>query len=84
MSEQEFVRKISSLKRPPWTLSSLWQQVKEEVFPLAHSSASERIFRRAKCFLNFREMGVDKKLAYRAIMNCSAHSGTGDRFRYRQ
>jgi len=83
-SEQEFVRKISSVKRPSWRLSWLWQQIKEEVFPSAYSSASETIFGRAKCLLNFVEMGAGKKLAYRAIMNCSAHSATADRFRYRQ
>ena len=69
-SEQEFAEKVPFLRNLSQNLPPLWEQIKEEVFSLVYSP--ERIkgyLDKAKCPLYFEEIGVDKELAQRAIMD---------------
>jgi len=67
--KKEFSKKVSILKELPKKLPSLWNEIKEKAFPLVHSSQKIRdSLKKTGCPLCFKEMGVDKSLAYKAIM----------------
>ena len=67
--KKEFEKKIPILKKLPQKLPSLWEQIKEESFPLVYSPKEiKKYLRKAKCPLHFEEIGVNKGLAYRTIM----------------
>jgi glycerol dehydrogenase-like iron-containing ADH family enzyme len=68
--EQEFAEKVPFLRNLSQNLPPLWEQIKEEVFSLVYSPEQIKGYLdKAKCPLYFEEIGVDKELAYRAIMN---------------
>ncbi len=64
-----FEKKIPLLKELPNKLPPLWEKVQEEVFPLLypHKEIKEYL-RRAECPLRFTEIGVDKALCKKAIL----------------
>ncbi len=67
--KKEFKKKIPILKELPQKLPPLWEQIKEEVFPLVYPPRKiKEYLRKAKCPLRFEEIGVNKELAYRTIM----------------
>ena len=69
-NEQEFGKKVPFLKELPKKLPLLWDQIKEEVFSLVYSPEQmQEYLGKAKCPLCFEEIGVDKNLTYRTIMN---------------
>jgi len=67
--KKEFSKKISILKELPQRLPPLWNEIKEKAFPLVHSSQKIKdVLKKANCPLYFKEIGVDKSLAYKAII----------------
>ena len=69
-SEQEFAEKVPFLRSLSQNLPPLWEQIKEEVFSLVYSPEQIKGYLdKVKCPLYFEEIGVDKELAQRAIMN---------------
>lgn len=66
---EEFKKKMSLIKKFRNDLPLLWNRMKKESFALTYSSGKiKKVLKEAKCPLTFAEIGVDKKLAFQAIM----------------
>ncbi|NOZ64227.1 MAG: sn-glycerol-1-phosphate dehydrogenase [Caldiserica bacterium] len=67
--KEVFKKKIPLLEELPAKLPGLWEKIKEEVFPFLYSHKEiEEYLRKAECPLRFSEIGVNRELARKAIL----------------
>ena len=69
-NKTEFGQKLPILRDLSQNLPPLWEQIKEEVFPLVYPLKQiKEYLGKAECPLCFEEIGIGKGLARRTVMN---------------
>ncbi len=69
-NEQAFSEKIPILRNLPQNLPPLWEEIKEQAFSLVYSLKQIREYLgKAECPLCFEEIGVNRELARRVVIN---------------
>lgn len=69
-NEQAFSEKIPILRNLPQNLPPLWEEIKEQAFSLVYSIKQiKEYLSKAECPLCFEEIGVNRELARRVVIN---------------